>query len=543
MSWRPRLRTILLTVNMLILALPIGSIAALRIYESTLVRQTETELIAQGAFVAASYRAALKRVFPDAASAHYGRPIAAHFATDPLVRWRPRAATLDFARSDVLPPPRPAIQASPADDVALSVGREIAELLQDAQVVTLAGIRVLDFNGVVVASTGTNIGMSLTNRVEVKRALEGEHVSLLRERVLEEKAPGINSISRGTRVRVYVAAPIVLNDRVLGVALFARTPKNITQALYGKRYELLMGAVVLLTVGVLSALFSAYTISRPIGRVIRQARRAVQGETGAVVPLEKPVTREVEALSQAVASMARALEQRADYIATFAAHVSHEFKTPLTAIRGAIELIRDHDETMSVEQRTRFLHNIEKDSVRLEQLVSRLLELARADVMRVVEDGSADVTHTLAALHTRFADRGLTLTTTSEESDVTVAMDAETLESILASLLDNVIRHGGNEARINVERTTNNRVCVTVTDNGPGISSANAPRVFEPFFTTARKDGGTGLGLSVVRSLLDAHGGSICLGPTDAGGAVVVVHLPCTKSRANPCAAAIERKT
>ena len=95
----PRLRTVLLAINLLILLLPLGGIVALRVYESALVRQTESELVAQGAFVASAYRRALERAVHPAALQHLGRPL---LAAQPLSgtdvdRWRPRPAKLDLA--------------------------------------------------------------------------------------------------------------------------------------------------------------------------------------------------------------------------------------------------------------------------------------------------------------------------------------------------------------------------------------------------------------------------------------------------------------
>jgi len=104
---------------------------------------------------------------------------------------------------------------------------------------------------------------------------------------------------------------------------------------------------------------------------------------------------------------------------------------------------------------------------------------------------------------------------------VAVAMAADVLESVLGNLLDNARQHGGDTVTVAVvypapgaDSTT---LRIEVSDNGPGISTANAGRVFEPFFTTARARGGTGLGLAVVKSLLTAHRGTIELRESEAG--------------------------
>src|SRR6185436_11899841 len=133
------------------------------------------------------------------------------------------------------------------------------------QKTTLAGIRVTDPAGVIVATTGEELGRSVLHHEEVQRALTGKFVSVMRWRGSNQPAPPpLDSISRGTRIRVFVAVPILHGERVIGSVLLARTPGNIRQALYGKRRELIVGGVVLLAVVVGLALLTSFTIARPV---------------------------------------------------------------------------------------------------------------------------------------------------------------------------------------------------------------------------------------------------------------------------------------
>jgi signal transduction histidine kinase len=522
-----RLRTILVLINLVILVLPLGGIFWLRIYESALVRQTQSELIAQGVFIASTYRAIFSRITSPSMSgvarialdrSTYGAPLALRIRlTDPEGRWRPIPADLDLATEPIHPRPPDAVPGPPAEFVAGQVGAELTPILRNAQTVTLAGIRVVDFKGVVVASTSEDFGLSLANHDEVQRALAGEPVSLLRLRTSTSPEPAIGSISRGTRIRIRVAVPIVDGDRVLGAVLLARTPANIRQAIYGKRRPIIAAGLFLVAVVLFLSLFASATIARPVQNLIAQARRAARGEQGAVIPLKNPGTREIAELSETVAAMAQTLESRAKYIRDFAAHVSHEFKTPLTAIQGSVELLRDHAESMSAEERVRFLNILAADAQRLENLVRRLLELARADVMRVGTE-SADLAAVLGATATRYREGGLGVTLPNEGATLTVAMSAEVLDSIVSNLLDNTRQHAGPAASATIAwRVEGDQASVVIEDDGPGISAANAQRIFEPFFTTARKEGNTGLGLAIIRSLLVAHRGEIALLPSERG--------------------------
>ena len=220
--------------------------------------------------------------------------------------------------------------------------------------------------------------------------------------------------------------------------------------------------------------------------------------------------------------MAITLEQRAEYIRSFASHVSHEFKTPLTAIQGGVEILRDHFDTMSTDERQRFLGNVAQDADRLTRLTQRLLELARADVLKPGENDVADVIAVAERLRERYKERGLAVSIASKGEGAPVAMAEETLEAVLSHLLDNAHQHGANGATVRVNSelsaaTLQPSLTITVSDDGPGISAANAKRIFEPFFTTARQKGGTGMGLAITRSLLAAHGGDIELDTSERG--------------------------
>ncbi len=509
---RLRLRTVLLLVNLVILALPLGGITWLRLYESALIRQTESELIAQAAFIEAAYLAALAR--QQRVPESYGTPvIAPPPPSDPEGRWRPRWADLDLATDPVLPAPAdPQPATRKPDRIARTIGRELTPMLRAAQQTTLAGMRIVDAGGLIVASTGDerddDIGLSLAAQDEVRRALTGEAVSAMRWRGAEAPPPPLDSISRGTRIRVYVTEPIGRDGRVIGAVLLVRTPANIRQAIYGKRKPLLRAGIGLLLVVIALTLLMSVTITGPVKRLIEQARRAARGEQNAVMPLKRPGTREIAELSETVAGMAQTLEARARYIRDFAAHVSHEFKTPLTAIQGSVELLRDHGEGMSVDERARFLGILAADATRLERLVQRLLELARAD-MQPVSGGSADLAIVAAAVAARHREGGLTVEIDGG-APLHVTIAAELLDSMLGSLLDNVRQHAGAGARARLAwRDTADGVELDVSDDGNGISPANRARIFEPFFTTARDGGNTGLGLAIIRALLAAHGGGI----------------------------------
>jgi signal transduction histidine kinase len=248
---------------------------------------------------------------------------------------------------------------------------------------------------------------------------------------------------------------------------------------------------------------------------VEQARRAGAGEKGALREVERPGIAEIAQLSAALASMARTLELRGDYIRSFASHVSHEFKTPLTTIRGSVELLDDHEATMTGDERKQFHARIAQAGERLEHLVQRLIDLAKADVARP-EGGSCEALAVAQSVAARLRENGLAVEVEGEAR--TIAMAEPVLDGILATLLDNSRTHGGASAMASIHvASEGGDVVIDVADSGPGISAANAAKLFTPFFTTARERGGSGLGLVIARSLAEAHGGTLELTATGPG--------------------------
>lgn len=516
MKWTPRLRTVLLIVNIVILAMPLVTIGALRIYDSELVRQTEAELIAQGAFVESTYRSLLltelAHVGEDPTT--YGRPAVAPIKTVDG-KFLPVAPHLDINTERFRPPaPDPVAATHPATDPARAAGGRLETILTEAQRITFAGIRVVDQNGTIIASTAGEHGLSIAEHEEIERALRGEFVSILRRRISTSPSPPLESISRRTKVRVFVAMPVLVGNRVVGAVVLSRTPMSIAKALYENR-DVWLGMLLTLLAGVaLITTLTLVTIQRPIRALIQQTRKIAENPDDVDV-IKRPGTREFEELSEAFAAMAGALGERERYITTFARNVSHEFKTPLTSIRGSVELLQDHLDEMEPNERDEFLDVVAKDCDRLDRLVGRLLDLARADVLRPGTE-RADVGGVVdnVAATARTADFGVEVDCPAEP--IEVAMARETLESVLSNLLVNAREHGGSTATVHVE-SSDSEVVIFVSDDGPGIDSEDVDRIFEEFFTTARDHGGTGLGLAIIRTLVLAHGGSIELSdPHDA---------------------------
>lgn len=215
-------------------------------------------------------------------------------------------------------------------------------------------------------------------------------------------------------------------------------------------------------------------------------------------------------------------KNRTEYISSFAAHVSHELKSPLTAIRGAAELLRDDDveRPMTKAERLHFLDNIVADVVRLDALLQRLRDLAQAESS--VAEGSSSVADTISSLRERFPALNIS---SRGDPDISIALPPEAAGIAFANFAENALQHGATllELRVSADART---AVILVRDDGTGISEANRQRIFQPFFSTRREQGGTGMGLGIVRAMLSSHGGTIRLLPTTGAGAEFEITIP-----------------
>jgi two-component system, OmpR family, sensor histidine kinase CreC len=173
------IRRILAGISLLFLILPVGGLYLMKIYESALIRQTESELISQAAFVAALYRHEMKsRLSPK--EAPYGLPLTADLDSGSMLH--PILPRLDLAKDMIFPArPLPQVTTDRLHPLAKAVGQDIGPILRDAQQRTLAGIKILDYQGLVVSGAQEQ-GLSFAHTEEFVQARHGKAVSLLRRR-------------------------------------------------------------------------------------------------------------------------------------------------------------------------------------------------------------------------------------------------------------------------------------------------------------------------------------------------------------------------
>jgi two-component system, OmpR family, sensor histidine kinase ChvG len=470
----------LLLVNVVVVLVPVAGLEFARIYEKQLLFALERDMNDQGALT----RAMLEEGLRNGTGLEDPRYRAILEEAARSTRTRVRVIGLDgavLADSHGQGAPE-----GPEPEAPLLFGRPtMAYESREAK-------RVAD------SVPGAREWPMIAERREVKLALAGGDATQTRIAwrpkavFLFSAVPVLRSLPDGKRA-------------VAGAVYVTRSTTPVLLELYRIRAGLFKVLAVALCLSIGTTLLLAFSISRPLTRLSRAAKRIAAGERG--VPLSVAGSGEIRELSASFKTMTEKLDQRLAYISDFSADVAHEFKSPLTSIRGAAELLAEgaHAEP---EARERFLRNILLDSERLDRLVSRLLVLSRieasADDMAVVD---------LRALLDRLVHRAL------ERGPVDLAYSSKhawvrgresDLETALGNLIENAQRYSpaGKSVRVACE-DSGAGIRVSVCDDGPGIAEARRAKIFERFYTTDVETGGTGLGLAIVDSVARAHGGRV----------------------------------
>lgn len=505
-----RLRTILLAVLLFAALLPGFAGIFLRVYENTLVRQTEAELVAQTAVLSATAEA----LWP---GSRLTTPTEAQRRAPDW--YRPEGATIDLGSTPVLPPRPQAAPAGPPLPDAVAVGERLDPIMEETSRTTLASIILLDRDGTVVRGFGQ--GGNWKAIPEVRAALAGRPATVLRRNAGYQPRYSMEWLSRASALRIHHARPVVVNGQVEGVILVSRSPRALFRGIYQDRIKIALGIVGVLGFIAFLAVLVSRGIAKPIERLSRVTREVAAGG-GEVPPPPATAAIEIRTLYEDFGFMAEAIERRSRYLRDFAAAVSHEFKTPLAGINGAVELLQDHED-MSPEERRRFLDNIAGDGRRLSALVTRLMDLARADMARP-EAGLSVALKPPLLKAVDAASPELKVELDLPDDLPPVAAPEATLEVVVATMLENSRQAGATSVRI-AARVAGETVILSITDDGPGVTPADRQRIFEPFFTTRRSEGGAGLGLSIARALLAANQATLDLVPSE-GGAVFEIGLP-----------------
>lgn len=220
----------------------------------------------------------------------------------------------------------------------------------------------------------------------------------------------------------------------------------------------------------------------------------------------------------------------------FAANVSHELKTPITAIKGFIETLQT-GAMDDANAASRFLEIIARNANRLENIIDDLLALSKIEQgeenerIALTPNNIVDILHAAITACTPTANEKTISVTLDTPETLSGNVNADLLEQAVSNLLDNALKYSGAGSTIAVQgKRQNGQILISVKDSGCGIPAEHLPRLFERFYRVdkarSRNLGGTGLGLAIVKHIVQAHQGTVSVESTVGKGSVFTIHLP-----------------
>ena len=384
---------------------------------------------------------------------------------------------------------------------------------------------ITDSKGIVRLDTdnGRGLGKDYSRWNDVYKALRGSYGA----RSTAERD------SKGALVdSLYVAFPLRKQGKIVGVITLCKSKRSLVAwAILAQKKvwrEILVGSMLLF----LLFFFLSHLVLQPVFRLTQYARDIARGKR-----VEPPVVGgELGVLTQAFVEMKESLLQRQD-LERFVTQLTHELKTPISAIQAAAELLEDPE--MPVETRQRFFSNIQNQTQRMNDIVQRLLMLVTVEQQETLDKAEdIDLEDFLAVLLERFFPNAQQKEIQFEikrsfDEQSTVYAERFLLEQAIVNLFQNSLDFTPLSGKITLEvMVENERVVCKIEDDGPGIPEYALPRVIERFYSLERPETGskgTGLGLPFVRQVALLHGGDFLIRNGVERGVIAEIILPLKK--------------
>jgi two-component system sensor histidine kinase CreC len=378
---------------------------------------------------------------------------------------------------------------------------------------------VMDRSGrVLYDSLGQATGADFSQWRDVRLALRGDYGARTSPDVEHDPDTSV----------MYVSTPVRWNDDIIGAVSVGKPVQSFGQFVEAARRKTLFVGGVSAVAVVLFAIIMSVWLVRPFGLIADYARY-VRSQRRLSLP--RLGRRALGVIGAAYDEMRDALAGR-NYVADYVQTLTHEVKSPLSAIRGAAELLQEPG--MPPEQRQKFLANITRETQRIQEMVDRMMELTALEQRRSLEHVEivrlAPLLEELVAAAQDAAAPRQVRVQLQLQQDATVEGDPFLLRRAVSNLLDNAIDFSpsGGDVRVTLSRTARS-ARIRIEDQGPGIPDYAQEKIFEKFYSLQRphsRKKSTGLGLSFVREIASLHHGRIDLVNGEDAGAVATLSMP-----------------
>ena len=492
----------LLIFNILLVFLPIAAVLYLDIYEEQLLISQEKTMVQQGRLLSASLSGKGK-ISPDEVS---------HIFNNLANRTETRLRVVDKegwllgdTSSFIMSTPREVSKVS-RDRYSASAEFVDEVLDRDSLLYRMATYPVVLyrklFNPPIPVDQASFY--SSTTRFqgrEVLAALEGKYGAATRL-----------SPDKQRSVTLYTAIPVYSDREVVGAVLSSQSTYRILKDLYEIRLFILRIFLTSLAAAVIISIFLSGTISSRIKKLGEEARAIRTGKgriKGSFTHLK--LNDEIGFLSLSLIDLTDRLDRHIQFIDSLSRDMSHEFKNPLAVIRSATEMINSSDG----EQRQRFLDLIDQNSRRMESLLNGVEEISRLDShldkeKKVKLDISKNLSTLLEGFRLRYPE--LNWHINSRPTDLCLLASEERLSQVFVNLYENAASFSEKEGSVVTRVNRNkNHVLVSIYNDGPLIPQEDLENIINRFFTTREKgkERHHGLGLSIVKTIVESYGGSV----------------------------------
>src|SRR5262245_14773080 len=383
-------------------------------------------------------------------------------------------------------------------------GRNVAAQIYQMRKNTVdLSVYITDAKGIVLFDSDNRetIGQDFSMWRDVKLTLEGKYGARVRRDPENTAAPAA----------LFVAAPVRVHGDIAGVLTVMKPTTNIAAFVAAAQPRIFRIGAISLAGAIILGMVVSMWINGQVGRLTRYANDVRAGRR---VAFPKLAPTELKTMGIAFEKMREALAGRA-YVEQYVGALTHEIKSPISAIRGAAEIMEDP--AIPPEQRTRFLLNIQNETRRIQELVDRMLKLTELEARRAlgsrVPVALAPLVRTiLEGAEPALARKRLHVDVNVADG-ITIPGDPDLLHLALSNLVENAIDFSPANGRIAVTCTADDtRVELRIDDEGPGIPEFARHRLFEKFFSLERPDTGkksTGLGLNFAKEVAVLHGGTV----------------------------------
>ncbi|EOD01113.1 sensor histidine kinase [Caldisalinibacter kiritimatiensis] len=416
-------------------------------------------------------------------------------------------------------------------NILINEGKQIAELILNSNQYGITE-KIIDeihsfsssYNtNVVIANSKSNIIFYSVPKIFVRNNIEADEIlrrslfylyndPYIQKNIVQGNIFTVQKHNPAFKDRlIIVGIPIKNKNNIIGTILLTSPLAPIEEASSILRKQLSLISIISLLIGTLLALVFSKTFTKPILKIINTSKRIAKGDFEANVDINSED--EIGILGDTVNNMAVQLGQIEKLRKEFIANISHELKTPISLIKAYAELVMDVDD--NEKDRKEHLNVIIDESNRLNRMVEDILYLSKMEanysnpylskfpIINVIEDVIQKLSF--------FADKkNISINIDIDNQSTEIYADKEKIHQVFFNLINNAIRHSFENGQVTIKvYNINNIVKVEISDNGKGIPEEDLPYIWDRFYkadkSRKRNDSGTGLGMSIVKNILEIH--------------------------------------